>query len=265
MNTRSYLGARDPTVKLAVALVLSLLLLAVIDPVTPLLVLAGTVGAGTIFGRIPAGTYARALAPLVLVALGFVWTYALFSRVADPASVLWSLGPMRLTLSGLLFGVAIGLRGLAIGAISVTFVLTTDPTRLVVSLIQNGRLPFRIGYPLLAAYRFLPFFREELGRIELARRVRGELAPASAGERLRRRAGAMVPLFVTAARRATRIAIAMDARGFAAARRRTYLRELPVTKGDLAFAAVAVLAGLSLLGAGVIGGWLRIWDGRFTL
>jgi energy-coupling factor transport system permease protein len=263
VSASTYLGRRQPVVKLVLILALSTGLFLVIDPVTPLLFLAVTVAAGLALGRVGPRAYAGVLGPLVLVGLGFVWTNALFARPGDPGAV-WEIGPLRATEAGLRFGLAIALRGLAIGALSVTFVLTTDPTDLVVGLIRHARLPFRLGYPLLAAYRFLPFFLDELGQIDLARRVRGELAPRAPLAAVVRRAGEVVPLLASAVRRAARIAVAMDARGFAAARERTYLRASPLTAADVAFAVAAVAVGLGVLALGAAGGWLRIWDGRFS-
>jgi energy-coupling factor transport system permease protein len=279
---RPYLWRRNPTVKFATALLLSLCLVLVIDPITPCLFLALTLLAGSGLGRIAPGAYARALAPLLLVALGFVLTNALFAAppafppsgfvphpqgtqgAPDAAQPVWQWGPLRLTLPGLLFGLAIGLRGLAIGALSVTFVLTTDPTDLVVSLIRHGRLPFRIGYALLAGYRFLPFFAQEVEQVRLAQRVRGLVQSASPRARLGASLGAILPLGSSALRRAARVAVAMDSRGFAATRRRTYFRHVPLDWRDGLFlvGSVAVAAGLLALGAA--GGWLRLWDGRFT-
>ena len=260
----SFLARRDPTVKLVVVLVLSLLLVAVIDPVTPLLFLVATLAAGLLLGGTGVGGLARPLAPLLLVAAGFAWSNAAFA-VPPPHATVWSVGPLRLSDAGLRFGIAIGLRGLAIGALSVVFVRTTDPTRLVVSLIRNGRLPFRIGYALLAAYRFLPFFGEEVQRVRLAQRVRGELAAQGPLAGARAAARSLVPLLSEAVRRASRTAIAMDARGFGATSRRTYLRDAPIGATDLAFALACVAAGVAILAAGAAGGWLRVWDGRFSL
>lgn len=260
----SFLSRRDPTVKLVVILVLSLLLVAVIDPVTPLLFLVATLAAGPLLGGTGVGGLARPLAPLLLVAAGFAWSNAAFA-IPPPDATVWSVGPLRLSDAGLRFGIAIGLRGLAIGALSVVFVRTTDPTQLVVSLIRNGRLPFRIGYALLAAYRFLPFFGEEVQRVRLAQRVRGELGGGGPLAGPRSAARSLVPLLSEAVRRASRTAIAMDARGFGATSRRTYLRDTPVGATDLAFAFACLVAGIAIIAAGAAGGWLRIWDGRFSL
>jgi energy-coupling factor transport system permease protein len=257
---------RNPTVKAAVALVLSLLLVLVIDPVTPTLFLAGTLLAGVALGGVSPRTYARALAPLVLVGLGFVWSNAIFAVSPDPAGVLWQWGPLRVTAPGLRFGVAIALRGLAIGAISVTFILTTDPTDLVVSLIRHGRLPFRVGYALLAGYRFLPFFAEEYEQVRLAQRVRGLVEHGGPLPALQAHLRSVLPLLASAVRRATRVAVAMDSRGFAAAnaRTRTYYRHVPLDWRDAAFAAAALAAAAGLLWLSAAAGWLQLWDGRFA-
>ncbi len=259
-----FLQRRNPTAKFLLVLVLSLLLVLVIDPVTPLLFLGLTLMAGGLLGRVPPMAYARALAPLALVALGFVWSNALFATAPDEAGVLWRWGPLRLTLPGLLFGLAIGLRGLAIGALSITFVLTTDPTDLVVSLIRHARLPFRIGYALLAGYRFLPFFAQEYEQVRLAQRVRGQTESGPPWVWARRRLGYVLPLATNAIRRAARLAVAMDSRGFAAAGRRTYFRDVPLGWRDGLFAAAALGLALALMALSAGAGWLRLWDGRFS-
>jgi energy-coupling factor transport system permease protein len=243
----SALARRDPTVKLAVVLGISLLLIFIVDPVTPTLFLGLAIAVALAGGARPR-TIARALVPLTVLGVGFVWSNAVFAATQGPAT--WTIGPFHASESGLRFGLAIAIRGIAIGILSLTFVWTTDPTDLVVSLIRHARLPFRIGYPLLAGYRFLPFFTDEYAQVRLARRVRGAL-PRGLLARGREAVGELVTLLSDATRRATRIAIAMDARGFAAATERTYYRETRLAWGDalLVFAAAATTTALLLLSA----------------
>jgi energy-coupling factor transport system permease protein len=87
------------------------------------------------------------------------------------------------------------------------------------------------------------------------RSLRGRAAAAVDG---------IVPLFADATRRATRIAVAMDARGFASARERSYWRVTPVTRTDWAFALGCLALAAAMLAAGAAGGWLRLWNGRFS-
>ncbi len=239
----TFLARRDPTVKLAVVLGISLLLILIVDPVTPTLFLAIALAAALAGGARPV-TIARALVPLTVLGAGFVWSNAVFAATQGPAT--WTIGPFHASESGLRFGLAIAIRGIAIGILSLAFVWTTDPTDLVISLIRHARLPFRIGYPLLAAYRFLPFFTDEYAQVRLARRVRGA-PPRGLLGRGREAVGELVTLLSDATRRATRIAIAMDARGFAAATERTYYREARLAWDDALFVIGAAITTTALL------------------
>jgi energy-coupling factor transport system permease protein len=261
----SLLSRRNPTVKGALVLFLSLLLVFVLDPITPLLFLAPTIGAGIALGGVRPRAYVRALAPLILVGLGFVWTNALFA-IAAPGDIVHQLGPLRISERGLVFGVAIAIRGLAIGALSLTFVLTTDPTDLAVSLVRHARLPFRIVYALLAGYRFLPFFTAEYAQVRLAQRLRGGGHQSGPGRRLAEPFRLLLPLLALAIRRATRIGVAMDSRGFSAAstRTRTTYRRVALDARDALFAFSTVAAAALLVALSEAAGWLRFWDGRFA-
>ena len=245
----TFLARRDPTVKLAAVLGISLLLIFIVDPITPALFLVIAIAAALAGGARPK-TIARALVPLTVLGVGFVWSNAVFAATQGPAT--WTIGPFHASESGLRFGLAIAIRGIAIGILSLTFVWTTDPTDLVVSLIRHTRLPFRIGYPLLAGYRFLPFFTDEYAQVRLARRVRGALPRGLLG-RGREAVGELVTLLSDATRRATRIAIAMDARGFAAATERTYYREARLAWGDVVFVIGAAIMTTALL---VLSAWV---------
>ncbi|HET7770434.1 MAG TPA: energy-coupling factor transporter transmembrane component T [Chloroflexota bacterium] len=260
----SYLARRNPTVKAALVFALSLVLVMVLDPITPLLFIAVTLVAGLVLGRIPLGAYLRALFPLLIVGLGFVSTNALFAVTAE-GDVVHTLGPLRLSERGVIFGLAIALRGLAIGALSVTFILTTDPTDLAVSLVRHARLPFRIVYALLAGYRFLPYFTAEYAQVRLAQRLRGG-ERSGLLRRLTEPARLVLPLLALAIRRATRIGVAMDSRGFSAASpaTRTTYRRVPLGWGDaLLTLLITSIAGL-LVTLSATAGWLRFWDGRFA-
>lgn len=258
----SFLARRDPTVKLTLALVLSLVLVAVIDPITPLLFLALALGAALALGRMSPGPLARIIAPLAIVALGFVWTNAVFAT-PRPGDVPVAIGPIHVSGSGLAFGLGIAFRGLAIGMLSIVAVRSSDPTQLTVSLVRHARVPYRIAYALLAALRFFPYVGAEYARIRLARRMRGLPSRPLLARPLELAAG-LVPLLADAARRATRLAVAMDARGFAGATRRTYYRESRLVVADWLFALATIAVAAAIVGAGAAGGWLRIWDGRFS-
>lgn len=253
----SWLHRRNPVIKLMALFVIVLVAMLAFDLWTPLILFVLVLLAETVLGRVSARAYAGVLALLfVLSALGFVGANGFFyqPREGQTLTVLWQAGRLRLSVEGLRVGVALTLRTLAIAMCSVVLVTTTDPTDLVLSLIQQGRFPVRLGYGVLVAFRFLPLWQTELATIRAAHRIRGVgERPSLAGrwEQLRRYA---VPLLAGAIRKAERISVAMDSKAFGALPHRTYYRRVPVTWRDWLMLAgtvalvAAVLWALNLAG-----------------
>lgn len=212
----SPLGRVSPVLKLAIAMAW-LVGLFLTTEILPALVLALVALLATlVVGYVPARTVARGLAPLWLAALSIGLLNGLFGAAnADPAlAELGRIGPFRLTEAGLMGGVALMARVLAVATVGVLFAQTTDATRLVDSLVQQVRLPERFGYGALAAYQAVPRFAEDLTTLRQARRIRG--LRGGWHPRL------LVGLLVLAIRHADRLALAMDARGFGSAPRSRY-------------------------------------------
>ena len=147
----SWLQRRNPTAKLVAHLILSLAVTVVFDPVTPLAFVGLALLIGRILGRIPLALFARALAPFWLLAASLIASNALFVETARRQSVLWSWGPLTATRHGAMIGLSLAERSVAIAAFSVLFLMSTDPTALIRSLVPQARLPARIAYPARAA------------------------------------------------------------------------------------------------------------------
>lgn len=254
----SFLHHLNPLTKLAFATAVMLLLTLIVDPLLSLILVVLTVLLTTTLGRIGPWRVLRILAPVVILSFGVIWTTALF-YVVDPAShprILWSFGPLTFTDEGLAYGLVIMLRMVGFFAASLLFVLTTDPTDFVQALIQKAHLGDRFGYGAHAAYGFVPLLDNELATIRAAHRVRGVKESGGIGDRYRYFVGLLVPLLAGAVRRAERVALAMDARGFGAYPDRTYYRHSTFGVGDLVF----VLGVAAALGGILVGlqdlGWL---------
>jgi energy-coupling factor transport system permease protein len=161
----SWLHRRNPTAKLAAHLLLSLVMTVVFDPVTPLIFLGLALSVGWALGRLPLVAMLRALVPFWLLALSLMVSNALFATRPEQATILWSWGPFVATLEGASIGLSLAERSMAIAAFTVLLIMSTDPTDLVRSLVQQARVPARFAYPALAAYRFLPLLQTELETI----------------------------------------------------------------------------------------------------
>ena len=249
-EAESFLHRRNPTLKLLSLTVMVVAVTMAFDPWTPLVFFIVVLVAHRTLGRVPLRSLVRPLVLLfILGALGFMGSNALF--YAPPAGssvhVLWHSGPFRVTAEGVRVGVSLTIRMMAIVMSSIVFVTTTDPTDFILSLIQHARFPFRLGYGIMVAYRFLPLWRTELEIIRSAHRVRGIGERATLRgrwEQLRRYA---IPLLATAIRKSERVAIAMDARAFGALPRRTYYRRLNVSWVDWAMLGGAILTTALIL------------------
>jgi energy-coupling factor transport system permease protein len=240
----SPLGRLSPIVKLGIALGWLIGLAFTLDPRPPLALTLAVLALGRVLGRIPFRRLLVAVAPLWTVALGIGLFNALFSgQNADPtAPVLIVLGPFHVTVGAAVAGLGLALRVIAIASVGIVFTLTTDSTRLVDSLVQQGHLPARFAYGALAAYQAIPRLAEDLTALRQARRLRG--LRWSWHPRL------FVGLLVLAIRHGDRLALAMDARAFGSGPRSRY-REVrwSALDGFAVLAAGALLAMALAIGA----------------
>jgi energy-coupling factor transport system permease protein len=133
-----------------------------------------------------------------------------------------------------------GLRVLVLALPGVLVAPFIDPSRLGDQLGQRLRLPAR---PVVAATASLQRF-EDLGavweQLHRARQVRGLGPGRNPFARLRHVAGLTFGLLVATLRGSARMAVAMDARGFATARRRTWAEPAAWTRYDTLVLAGAV-------------------------
>ena len=235
----SPLGRLSPLTKLAIAIGW-LIGLATTTAVAPALAVAGFAAlAGVVLGRLRPAALARGAVLLWAAAVTVGLFNAVFAAAnVDPASIeIARVGPLRLTEPGVLGGIGLTARIVAIAVIGVVFAQTTDSTRLVDSLVQQGRAPERFAYGALAAYQAIPRLSLDLTTLRQARRIRG--LRGSWHPRL------LVSLLVLGIRHADRLAVAMDARGFGSGPRSRY-RIVDWSWFDVAAVVVAVLA---LIGA----------------
>lgn len=246
----SFIHRLNPTLKLAGIMTLMVAVTMAFDPWTPLAFFLLGIFMLRVLARVPVRRFIRPLLLfMVLGALGFISANAFFYTPLPgrPVTILWQAGGVRIVLEGIRVGISLTLRMLAIVTLSILFVATTDPTDFVLSLIQQARFPFRLGYGILVAYRFLPLWRTELEIIRAAHRIRGAgERPTLRGrwEQLQRYA---VPLLASAIRKSERVAIAMDSKAFGALPKRTYYRDVHVRRMDWAFLAGCVLAAVAIV------------------
>lgn len=262
----SLLHRLNPLSKVIALLPVMLLIALTTDPWTPLAFILLTLLLVVVGGRIPFGRVVRIAAPVAVLMVGFVFFYPLVIRrelVAD-SPLLWQWGPLTVHEAGVQFGVTTALRVYALVLFSLPFSLTTDASDFVRALVQQWRLPYKLGYGALAALRFVPMLQHEFMTIRAAHRVRGLSTEGGLRTYLWQARHYAIPLLVSAIRQAERTALAMDSRAFGAFPTRTYARRMHFAARDYLFIGAFWLLCLLILAAlwqlGLLGRlvWLQI-------
>lgn len=191
--------------------------------------------------------------PLILAAALGGWSTTILA--ADSGRILLDTGIWSISEGSLELGVGFMLRGLAIALPAILLMSCTDPTDLADALAQKARLPHRFVLGTLAAMRLVGLMAEEWQTIGMARRARGIGSHGSPLQRLRATLGQSFGLLVQAVRRASRLAVTMEARGFGGAQR-SWARESTFSRMDLwVVLGGALIAAASLAAAVAAGTW----------
>jgi energy-coupling factor transport system permease protein len=221
----------NPLARLAPAAALGFVNVLTLDPITPLLTLL-LVALATPFTGLTWRGVARVSWPLGLAALILL----VVNTLAYSGS---AVGARDLEA-----GVVTALRLLAIALPGVLAFATIDPVDLTDALVQQLHVPARFGYGALAATRLLPLLMDDWASQGLAARARG-VSPHGVAGRVKRVFNRLLLLLVSALRRATRLATALDARGFDNAGRATS-RPSAWTGVDTAWTVVALVAAIAV-------------------
>lgn len=191
-------------------------------------------------GRAPQGRLRGVLvrlAPAALAVVGVGWSA-------------WLLGGRDLEIAA---GAMLRVGALIVpSAFVVGFI---DPERLGDHLAQRLHLPARPVVAATAALQRVQSFDVLWGELMRTRRVRGIRADRGLVAKVREAAAVTVGLLVGALGQAATLALGMDARGFAEARRRTWAGAAPWRVAD----TLAVLAGLTIVAAAVVA--RLVWPG----
>lgn len=253
-DARAPLARVNPVAKLAAALVLLVALFASLDGVTALVVLAGLAAVLPVSG-LPVGALLDRSWLIGLAAVSIAVVNILFASEQAGATVV-AIGPLRLGAETVLGGLGLAARLIAIAAAGILATATSQPTEVADALVQQLRVSPRFAVGTLAALRLVPLLAVEWQTISIARRARGVDAGRSPLAAVRLFGGGLLALLVGAVRRGTRMALAMEARGFGAAPCRTSARVQRMRGADWAWIGGAFLLAAAAVGLSVaLGTW----------
>ncbi|HHX77631.1 MAG TPA: energy-coupling factor transporter transmembrane protein EcfT [Firmicutes bacterium] len=200
-----------------------------------------------LLSRLPCLYFLRGLRPLLFLGL---LTLLLHFFLTKGGEVYLALGPVTVEQRGVFLGLFMALRLVFLVASTNLLTLTTSPVALADSLEALGKPAEKIGFPvhemammMTIALRFIPTLMEESGKIMKAQMARGaDFETGNIIKRARSMVPLLVPLFISAFRRADDLAIAMEARCYQGGKNRTRMKEMAAVAADyLALGLVSLI------------------------
>ena len=208
---------------------------------------------------IPMKSIVKGMKPLVMI---LIFTGLLNLLFTGGENVLVKLGPITITGEGVIRAVFMVARILML--ITGTFLLTyttspialTDGLESLLNPLKKIKVPVHeLSMMMCIALRFIPTLIEETDKIMSAQKARGaDFENGSLMQRVKALVPILVPLFISAFRRADELATAMECRCYQGGAGRTKMKLLRFHREDFsAFGIVAVLiaAVVTLAGFGL--------------
>ena len=243
-QTDSALHRLDPRVKL-VGTFAYLIALFVVDSWVGYLLAALFLAAMIRLSNVPFRYIVRGMKTILFLLLITVC----FNLFLTPGEVIWQFGFLKMSREGLSFAIKMALRLSLLILGSSIMTLTTTPTQLTDALESLMRPLKKIHVPvheismmMSIALRFIPILMEETDKIMKAQSARGaDFESGNIIQKAKSLIPILVPLFISAFRRANDLAMAMEARGYHGGEGRTRMHPLEYTRRDYTAYLVLVL------------------------
>lgn len=245
----SFVHRLDPRAKILLTVLMIVAVFLVHTLVGYLFVLAFCVLAAK-FANVPFKMLLKGLKALRFI---LILTFLLNLFFSAEGAVIFRLGILTITQDGLMKAIHYSLRlcflvmGTSLMTLTTSPIALSDGIEMLFSPLKVIKFPaHELAMMMSIALRFIPTLMEEADKIMKAQMARGaDFETGNLIGRAKAMIPLLVPLFVSAFRRAGDLAMAMESRCYHGGEGRTRLRVLKFTKNDaFAFIAIAVLFAL---------------------
>ena len=186
--------------------------------------------------KVPVSFMLRGLKAIAVIVI----LTAMINMFFTPGQVVYSLGRFNITQEGIKYSIRMVIRLVFLVMGSSVMTLTTTPNNLTdgieksLSPLKKIKVPVHeIAMMMSIALSFIPILMEELDKITKAQMARGaDFESKKLTVRVKSLIPVLVPLFVSAFRRASDLAMAMEARCFRGGEGRTKMNPLIYRRRD---------------------------------
>ena len=250
---KSFVHKLDPRIKL-LALIAYIVLLFCADNFYSLFACAVVLMAAIIAARVPFGMVLKSVKAIIFILI-FTSVLNLFFHGGE--HLLWQWEFIRIYREGLIFALFLILRlfflvmGSSILTLATTPVALTDGIESLLTPLKWIRFPVHeLALIMSIALRFIPTLIDETNRIISAQKARGaDFESGNIFKRIKAIIPILIPLLISAFRRAEELGDAMDARCYTGSKNRTKYKKLKLGIRDLIVFLIfgALIAGVVLL------------------
>ncbi len=219
-----------------------------------LAICAGVLIIAILLSRVPIGKVFRAIRGILFIV---VFTSVLNVFFYRGETVYWSWKFLSVTREGLIFSAFLVCRLVLLVTCSSMLTYTTSPVELtdgiesLLTPLKWVRFPVHeLALIMSIALRFIPILMDETERIKNAQKARGaNFESGGPVKRIRAIVPVLIPLLLSALRRAEELGDAMDARCYSGGRKRTKFKKLRFSWRDVIgfLAGAGVVTGVVLL------------------
>ena len=259
----SLLHKLDPGMKIILAVLFIVIVFLAKSPVAYAVILMFTVLLVLVSG-IHLKTILKSMKPLVFVLI-FTSLLNIFWTSGD--KLLFSAGPVKIYAEGIEFAVLMIIR-ITVLLVSTTVILTyttspimlTDGLERLLAPLKYIKVPVHeFSLMMTIALRFIPSLIEETDKIMSAQKARGaDFSSGSIIDRAKALIPVLIPLFVSAFRRADELATAMECRCYHGGEGRTKMTVTRITAADIITLLVFIAVGVIVVCANNLTGGFHI-------
>lgn len=245
----SFLHRMDPRAKL-IATMIFIISIFFAESVASYLIAGGFTIFCILLSRLPFRVIFLSLKPLWIL-ITFTMAIHVFTQ---PGDYIFEYGMLHVSWEGIEMGSKMAGRLVCLIVFSSLLTYTTSPIRLTDGIEQLLNPFRRFGVPahelammMTIALRFIPTLLEETDRIMKAQESRGaDFTTGSLIKRAKSMVPLLVPLFISAFRRADELAIAMESRCYRGGENRTRMKELSLSYRDYIGVGAVILESIIL-------------------
>lgn len=241
----SVMHRTDPRVKICLTLFAIVLLFAA-DNFGALALITGLILLGILLSKIPIKLYLKSIKAVIFIVI-FTSVLNIFYGTGEPLAQFWVF---KITKNGIFNSIFISTRIIALILASSVLTFTTSPTQLTDAIerllkpLAAIRVPVHeFAMMMTIALRFVPLLLEETDKIMRAQKARGaDMESGGILQRIKAMIPILIPLFVSAFRRAYDLATAMESRCYHGGKGRTKMKILKMGRVDVCVLTVTALS-----------------------